>query len=55
MNHYIQDNIYTIVSDDGDPIFQLALNLNLPNNQVVIETNNEVYAGPLQFLHFKEE
>ena len=55
MKHCIQDNIYTIVDDEGNLIFQLTLNLILPNNQVVIETNDEVYAGPLQFLHFKEE
>ena len=55
MRHFIQDNTYVIVDEKEDIIFQLTLEPDFPNNQVTIRTNNEVYSGPLNFLHFKGE
>ena len=55
MRHFIQDNTYVIVDEKENIIFQLTLESNFPNNQVTIKTNDEVYSGPLDFLHFKEE
>ena len=55
MRHFIVDNTYVIVDEKENIIFQLTLEHDFPNNQVTIRTNNEVYAGPLNFLHFKEE
>ena len=36
-------------------IFQLTLAHDFPNNQIIIRTKDEIYAGPIDFLHFKEE
>lgn len=52
MNHYIKDDIYYIEQDDK---IILKISLNCELNQVIIETPREVYSGPLEFLHFKEE
>lgn len=55
MKHFIQDNTYVIVDEKENIIFQLTLTHDLPNNQIIIRTKDEVYAGPIDFLHFKEE
>lgn len=55
MRHFIQDDTYIIADEEGKIIFQLTLAHDFPNNQVIIRTKDEVYAGPIDFLHFKEE
>ena len=53
MSHEIIDNIYFIYDAEGNVIFQIALS-EQPNNQIVIRTNKEVYAGPIDFISFNE-
>jgi hypothetical protein len=53
MNHEIMDNIYFIYDKNGNVIFQVELT-DLPNNQIIIRTNKEVYAGPIDFIRFDE-
>ena len=53
MSHEIIDNIYFIYDAKGNVIFQVELT-NKPNNQIVIRTNKEVYAGPIDFISFNE-
>ena len=55
MRHFIQDDTYIIADEEGKIIFQLTLTHDFPNNQVIIRTKDEVYAGPIDFLHFKEK
>lgn len=55
MRHFLQDDVYNIVDDEGKIIFSVTLVPDLPNNQVVIRTKKEVYAGPIDFIAFKEE
>lgn len=57
MIHYIEKNTYFIVdeNDNNRVLFSCQLEPDYPNNQVVIRVADEVYAGPLAFLHFKEE
>ena len=51
MEHKIVGNDYYIYDNDGVVIFTLSLT-DLPNNQVVIKTNKEVYGGPIDFVSF---
>ena len=53
MKHKITDNIYYIYNDEGYVLFSLKLT-DEPGNQVVIYTNKEVYAGPINLISFKE-
>ena len=53
MSHKIIDNMYFIYDAEGNVIFQVELT-NEPNNQIVIRTNKEVYAGPIEFIRFNE-
>ena len=53
MSHEIIDNIYFIYDTEGNIIFQVELTAE-PNNQIVIRTNKEVYAGPIDFISFSE-
>ena len=51
MKHEIIDNKYVIYNSDGKIIFSVELTEE-PNNQVIIKVNNEVYAGPIDFINF---
>lgn len=53
MSHEIIDNIYFIYDAEGNVIFQVELTAE-PNNQIVIRTSKEVYAGPIDFISFNE-
>ena len=53
MSHEIIDNLYFIYDVEGNVIFQVELTAE-PNNQIVIRTNKEVYAGPIDFISFSE-
>jgi hypothetical protein len=53
MSHEIIDNIYFIYDAEGNVIFQVELTAE-PNNQIVIKTPKEVYAGPIDFISFSE-
>ena len=51
MTHEIKDNVYYIYDDEGRAILSIALT-DEPNNQIVLSTDNEVYAGPIDFIKF---
>ena len=53
MKHEIRDNLYFIYDAEGNIIFSIELTAE-PNNQIVIRTNKEVYAGPIDFISFNE-
>lgn len=53
MSHEIIDNMYFIYDEEGTVIFSVELTVE-PNNQIVIRTNKEVYAGPIDFISFNE-
>jgi hypothetical protein len=56
MRHEIIDNIYYIFDDNNKIIFSIELTdgADYPNNQVVIRTEKEVFAGPVDFVKFSE-
>lgn len=49
MNHYIEDNIYYLVNEQGDILLKITPT-DLPNNQIVLETKESVFSGPVDFL-----
>ena len=51
MTHKIENNTYYIFDDNGAALLKIDLT-EKPNNQVVISTNKEVYAGPIDFITF---
>lgn len=53
MDHEIIDNVYLIYDEEGDIILSISLTAK-PNNQIVIRTKKEVYAGPIDFISFNE-
>lgn len=53
MKHEIIDNTYFIYDETSTKIFSIELTEE-PNNQIVIKTNKEVYAGPIDFISFNE-
>lgn len=54
MKQEIRDNSYYLTDDDGKVLFKLtpAGSIEFPGNQVVIETEKEVFAGPIKFISF---
>ena len=44
---------FVIYDDDNNEIFSVELT-DLPNNQIIIKTPKEVYAGPIDFISFSE-
>lgn len=57
MKQEIRDNSYYLTDDDGKVLFKLtpADPIKFPGNQVVIETEEEVFAGPIKFLKFTDD
>ena len=54
MYHTIKDNIYYLYSDDGLELMRIKLTTE-PEDQVVISTATEVYAGPVSFIEFSKK
>ena len=54
MRHEIIGNIYYIYDDKNKIIFSVELTntVEYPNNQIVIHTEEEVFAGPVDFIKF---
>jgi len=53
MKQEIKDNSYYLTDDDGNVLLKLTPS-DMPGNQVVIETNKEVYAGPISLLNLSK-
>ena len=53
MRHELFEDRYVIYDDKGNEIFSVELT-DEPNNQIVIKTPKEVYAGPIDFISFSE-
>ena len=46
-------NYYYLLDEDGNVLLKITP-LDMPGNQVIIETEREVYAGPIKFISFNE-
>ena len=51
MKHYIKNDIYYLEDEKGEVVFTLSIEKEF-ENQVVITTAKEVYAGPVDCLSF---
>jgi hypothetical protein len=51
MKQEIRDNSYYLLDEDGTVLLKLTPS-DLPGNQVVIEIEKEVFAGPVKFVSF---
>jgi hypothetical protein len=54
MKHVIKDDIYYLYSDDETELLNIKLT-DLPEDQIIITTNSEVYAGPVKFIRFSDD
>lgn len=55
MKHYIHSDTYYLEDDEGNLLLSIKLKNNLPNNQIIVKTKKEVYAGPVDLIYFKED
>ena len=54
MEHYIKDDTYYIVDGDKE-LLKVKLITGVDGNQVVISTENEIYAGPISLISFNPD
>ena len=53
MKQEIRENSYYLLDEDGNVLLKVTPT-DIPGNQVIIETEKEVYAGPIKFISFNE-
>lgn len=53
MKQEIRENIYYLLDEDGNVLLKITP-IDIPGNQIIIETEREVYAGPIKFISFNE-
>ena len=53
MRQEIRENSYYLLDEDGNVLLKITPS-DMPGNQVIIETEREVYAGPGKFISFNE-
>ena len=53
LSHVIEDEVYHLYDNSGKELISIELT-DLPNNQIIIKTPKEVYAGPIDFISFSE-
>ena len=51
MRSFIKDDIYYIVDGDKE-LLKVQLVSEFPGNQIIISTENEIYAGPIELISF---
>ena len=54
MKHFILNDLYIITDDVGNNLLTIKIDNDLPGNQISIETNKEVYNGPIDLLSFSK-
>lgn len=54
MEHFIKDGIYYIVDGEKE-LFKVQLINDVDGNQVVISTENEIFAGPISLVSFSPD
>ena len=51
MKHEIKDNIYYLIDENGKVLLKITP-CDIPGNQVIIETEKQVFAGPIKLINF---
>ena len=54
MKQEIRENSYYLLDEDGKVLLKI-IPTDVPGNQVIIETEQEVYAGPIKFISFSRD
>ena len=54
MKQEIRENSYYLLDEDGKVLLKITPS-DMSGNQVIIETEQEVYAGPIKFISFSGE
>ena len=54
MKQEIRENSYYLLDEDGKVLLKITPT-DMPGNQVIIETEQEVYVGPIKFISFNEK
>ena len=53
MKQEIRENSYYLLDEDGNVLLKITPT-DMPGNQIVIETEREVYAGPVGLISFDQ-
>ena len=53
MKQEIRENSYYLLDEDGKVLLKITPT-DMSGNQVIIETEQEVYAGPIKFISFSD-
>ena len=53
MRQEIRENSYYLLDEDGNVLLKITPT-DMPGNQIIIETEQEVYAGPIKFISFSD-
>ena len=53
MKQEIRENSYYLLDEDGNVLLKVTPT-DMPGNQIIIETEREVYAGPIKFISFSD-
>ena len=53
MKQEIRENSYYLLDEDGNVLLKITP-IDMPGNQTIIETEQEVYAGPIKFISFSD-
>lgn len=55
MKAYIENDTYIIMDNNDNIILRCRPYFGFPGNQIHLETMDEIYDGPITFLHFRED
>lgn len=56
LKHYIEGNNYKIVNELNNIVLSIELIQDLPGDQIILKTDKEVYAGPIElFFNIDED
>ena len=53
MKQEIRGNSYYLLDEDGNVLLKI-IPTDMPGNQIIIETEQEVYAGPVSLISFDQ-
>ena len=53
MKQEVRENIYYLLDEDGNVLLKITPT-DMPGNQIIIETEQEVYAGPVSLISFDQ-
>lgn len=55
LKHYIEGNNYKIINELNNIVLSIELIQDLPGDQIILKTDKEVYAGPIELFYNIDE